>query len=358
MIIPLAAASVLAALIVFFARYSRYQYLRLPELTSDAGGTQSSDLTVIIPARNEEAVIARAVRSLAGTPVVVVDDHSTDRTFAAAAEAGATVVEAQALPAGWLGKPNACWTGARQASSNWLLFADADTWYEPGFASALLRYAESQQLLAASCFPRQVYGSTVERSVLPYAFGLYFCGVNAANVNNPLKREALANGQCFLVRRDAYEFSGGHRSVAGSIIEDVALARRLKQHRIKAHVVRAESLASVRMYESFPAMRRGFEKNTFRFLQANPATGALVVAASIAMTSWLPVALWLVAEENFAGALLLAAAPVVGWKPWYRSWRQALWAPLAIYLFQLIALSGMAKTLLGLTTDWKGRRVG
>ncbi len=358
MILPLASGALLAAAILFFAWRSRAQFLAFPELPAPNPGEELPDHVVIIPARNEAAVIQRVVRSLSGSTVVVVDDHSTDETFALATDAGAHVLEAAPLGKGWLGKPNACWTGAQRTESKWLLFVDADTWFEPGFAAALLQYAERHDLESATCFPRQEYGSLIERILMPYAFGLYFTGVNARDVNNPLKREALANGQCLLVRRDAYNFIGGHRAVANSIIEDVAIARRIKQHRMKSHVLRASQLAHVRMYDSFAALRRGFEKNSFRFLQANPKTGALVIFASICMTSWLPALLWLVHEEMWPAAAGLAFVPSVAWLRWYGSPVRALAAPLAIYLFQFVVLSGMVKTIFGLPTKWKDRRVG
>lgn len=354
--IVLAAAVVCGMAILAFGWLSRWQYLRLPELAPVRDAT-AEDHVVIIPARNEEAVIDRAVRSFPRSPVIVVDDNSEDATASAARRAGAEVVQAAPLPPHWKGKPHACWTGASASQSKWILFADADTWYEPEFLPTLLEQAARSQLLAASVFPRQVYGSLAEHILMPYAFGLYFAGVNAGAVNDPMRSEALANGQCLLFRRDAYSFLGGHRAVAASVIEDVDLARALKRHRMKARVFRSERLARVRMYDSFASLWRGFEKNSFRFLRANPRTGLLVIAASIAMTSWLPVlaALWWAGLKR--EAFLFALAPALAWRPWYGSWLKSLTAPAAIYGFQLIALSAMVKHILGLTTSWKGRRV-
>jgi hypothetical protein len=111
------------------------------------------------------------------------------------------------------------------------------------------------------------------------------------------------------------------------------------------------------MYDSFLALWRGFEKNSFRVLFHNPRAGALVVAATVVMTSWLPVAALLALVEGPVAAALPAAAAVIGWKPWYRSWAQALWAPVAVYLFQGIVIAAMLAALTGRGTVWKGRRV-
>jgi chlorobactene glucosyltransferase len=354
-------AGLVALLILFFGFRSRYQYNQLPELpeVGTGGGVNPAlpDHVVIIPARNEEKNIGRVVNSFRGSLVVVVDDHSTDRTAELAKVAGAQVREAFPLGKGWLGKPNACWTGVRYSESDWILFADADTWYRPAFLPSAFAYAEQEDLTVITCFPRHEMRTVAERVLLPYAFGLYFTGVDAEAVNHPKSREALANGQCMLVKRDAYEFVQGHRAVSDSVIEDVALARLFKRHLMRIRVMRAESMARVRMYDGFLSIWRGFEKNSFRFLKANPRTGLTVVLASIANTSWLPVFFWLLSEGYVLPAWLFAFVPVIAWAPWYGGPVRACAAPFAIYLFQLIAISGMVKSIFGLKTRWKGRSV-
>jgi cellulose synthase/poly-beta-1,6-N-acetylglucosamine synthase-like glycosyltransferase len=351
-------AAVVALLILYFALRSRWRYLGLPELKLPESYPADADYghVVIIPARNEKKVIGRAVRSLAGSTVLVVDDQSTDGTAEVAQKAGAIVCQAQPLQPGWLGKPNACWTGVGNTDSTWILFVDADTWFEPGFVKAAIAYAHENALAAISVFPRMETVTVFERMLLPYAFGLYFSGVNPAKVNRLTEAECLANGQCLLIRRSAYRFVGGHRAVAGSVVEDVALAQLLKRHRTPYRMLRAETLAHVRMYDSLRSIWRGFEKNSFRFLRLNPKTGVWVIAASIAMMSWIPAALALVAAKQHWALAGLFLAPGLAWWPWYRNWA-ALLAPIAILLFQGIALSGMFKALTGLKTQWKGRPV-
>jgi chlorobactene glucosyltransferase len=349
------AASVGAGIALFLAK-ARSNYLRLPELIEAPGGA-APDLTVVIPARNEEVKIERAVRSFPGLPVRVVDDESQDRTAERAAAAGARVIPAPPLAGRRKGKPNACLAGARGVSSQWLLFVDADTWYHPAFAPSLAAYAEREGLDMVSVFPRQITVTLAERALLPYAFALYFTGVNAVAVNSPESSEALANGQCLLFRRSAYDAIGGHDAVADSIIEDVDLARVAKRHGLRTRVLRAGSLASVRMYDSFGAIWHGFQKNSFRFLLVNPLTGVQVVVASILLASWLPVLAALIAAGEPVLAVLFALAPTVSLLPWYRSFRDALLAPAAIYLFQAIAVWGMVATITGHGAVWKGRRV-
>lgn len=352
-------AAAVMLLMAYFGRRSRRQYLSLPEMDGAPEPRETRrHVTVVVPARNEEAVIARCVRSLAGQArVLVVDDDSADRTAEEARAAGAEVVAAPPLPPDWLGKPHACWTGAQQAETEWLLFVDADTWYEPGFVAALLAGAEARRLDVLSVFPRQVCLRWFESALVEYGLGLYFAGVDAARLSDPASAEALANGQCILVRREAYFRAGGHRAVASSVTEDVALAVRFKKLGLPLAAGRAETLARVRMYDSFLALWRGFQKNSFRVLSHNPRTGAWIILATMVMTSWLPSAVLLVWAGLPAAAPLLPLAAVAAWKPWYGSWRRALWAPLAIYLFQGIVLSAMLASITGRGALWKGRRV-
>jgi cellulose synthase/poly-beta-1,6-N-acetylglucosamine synthase-like glycosyltransferase len=351
--LSLAAAWAVGVAIILFLVKSRANYLRLPELGTGSG---THSVTVIIPARNEEHNIERSVRSFHEN-VIVVDDGSTDATAERARAAGATVIQPPPLKLGMLGKPNACLAGANASQSEWLLFVDADTWYENSFAPSLISYAKRNNLDMVSVFPKQECVSAMERILLPYAFALYFCGVHAENVNNAKSAEALANGQCMLFLRSAYDAIGGHASVASSVIEDVALARVAKKHGLQTRVLRAEGLGHVRMYDSFASIWRGFQKNSFRFLLVNPISGLQVIAASILLTSYLPVLVWLLSDTHWAAAVAFFIVPIIGLAPWYGWRRDVILAPAAIYLFQLIALNGMLATLLRRSTKWKGRNV-
>ena len=334
---------------MFFLVKSRINYLRLPMLPESAEPTQEN-VTIVMPARDEEKNIARAVRSFPETRVIVVDDDSRDRTAEFAHQAGAEVIPAPPLKDGMLGKPNACWAGAHASDSKWLLFVDADTWYQPTFLDSLLRYASDEDVDFTSVFLRQECVSMMEQILLPYAFALYFCGVNARRVNQPNSREALANGQCLLFRRNAYEFLGGHGAVAASVIEDVALAQLAKQHGVRARVLRAEHLGQVRMYEDFNAIWNGFQKNSFQFLLVNPWSGVQVILASILLTSYLPVLAWLLLDRAWIAAAVFAFAPALAMLPWYGRLRSAVLVPVAIYLFQLIALNAMVSTRSGVNS--------
>jgi chlorobactene glucosyltransferase len=357
--------------IFFFLWKSRANYLLLGRLPVSKTQT-SPDVSVIIPARNEAHQIANAVAGFQGLPIIVVNDGSTDDTAAVAIAAGARVIAAPPLTAGCLGKPNACAAGAAAAKTKWLLFVDADTTFHPEFAASAVACAEENNYDLLTAFLEQKCVSIFEKMLLPYGFALYFTGVSARAVNRKGSKEALANGQCLLFRRSAYERMGGHGKVLDSVIEDVAIAQVAKRNGLSVRVLRAEHLGSVRMYDTLGAIWKGFQKNSFRFLLVNPLGGAQVILASILLTSWLPALVLGLSDYPkplTAGALLqpspvlfLFLAPFLTLLPWYaesrpaRIWRVVL-APFGIYFFQLIALNGMFVTLFRRTTDWKGRRV-
>jgi chlorobactene glucosyltransferase len=350
--------------ICFFLSKSLRNYRQLPELPV-MPSSSPLDITVIIPARNEAHQIERAVRSFPGLSVLVVDDSSSDETAERAERAGARVIAPPALHGLAKGKPNACAAGASAAKTRWLLFVDADTWFDPGFTASLVSYAEANSLQMVTAFLHQHCVTLAEKALVPYAFALYFTGVSARRVNDSYSAEALANGQCILFERRAYELTGGHEAVLNSVIEDVALAQLAKRHALRLRVIRAERLGHVRMYDGLAAIWRGFEKNSFRFLLINPWSGVQVVIASILLTSWAPVLFlayldlpptprWPLLLMQ-TPAVFLLVLPFVLLAPWYRA-RFAL-APAGIYLFQLIALNGMLTTLTGRSSQWKGRRV-
>jgi glycosyltransferase involved in cell wall biosynthesis len=227
-------------------------------------------VSVIIPARNEERTIGQAVLSLAVQPeiseIIVVDDQSEDGTASvleglAADVPKIRVLEAGALPEGWVGKNHAAWQGAQRATGAWLLFTDADALHLPGStAQALLRAAAGgAQMLSVS--PAQEMHTWWERALIPFVYCRLAQLYSYAVVNDPRSPVAAANGQYLLIRRDVYETIGGHAAVREQVLEDVALARRAKQAGVRLFFVPDEGLVRVRMYTTFRAMWEGWTKN-------------------------------------------------------------------------------------------------
>jgi chlorobactene glucosyltransferase len=229
-------------------------------------------VSVVIPARNEEAAIARAVRSVAEqaevSEIIVVDDHSQDRTPAILQNLKEEIPQLRVVrvgepPEGWLGKTHALATGAREASGNWLLFTDADTEHRPGSLADLLDRARRERADLVSLSPGQETPTWWEKAVIPFIFAELARRYRFDRVNDPKSKDAAANGQYLLIRRPVYESAGGHEAVHEKILEDVALARRVKSRGGRILFLPGAAWVSTHMYHSFGAMWDGWRKNLY-----------------------------------------------------------------------------------------------
>ncbi len=273
-------------------------------------------VSAIIPARDEESTIARAVVSLAEQPeigeILVVNDQSADGTAGVLRELAAQmprlrVLEVEHVPAGWVGKNYAAWLGAQQAAGDWLLFTDADAVHLPGSAARALADAAASSAAVVSYSPEQETRAWWERALVPFIYCRLAQRYSYAAVNDPASPVAAANGQYLLIRREAYERLGGHRAVAGEVLEDVALARLAKRAGCALHFASGEGIARVRMYGTFMQMWQGWTKNLY------PLMGGSAWAVAwelLTVVPWLAVALFLLGRIGWIfpllGVLLLA----------------------------------------------------
>jgi glycosyltransferase involved in cell wall biosynthesis len=231
------------------------------------------ELTVIIPARNEEASIAACLESLIAQSedifqlgrdweLIVVDDDSADGTAEIAGGfAGVTVIKADKLKPGWTGKSNAVWTAALKARGRWLLFTDADTIHEPGSLRHGIHEAVRHKAGMLSYSPRQIVSGLIQRTLMPLIFCELANAYPPAKVSDPAERIAAANGQYLLVEREAYRRIGGHAAVHDRVLEDVELAFLAKRRRVGLRFRYADDAISTRMYRSTAAMVEGWTKN-------------------------------------------------------------------------------------------------
>jgi len=236
-------------------------------MTATETSAHPPTVSVLIPARNEEACLGDCLQSLvsqAGVPfeIIVVDDHSTDRTREIAQSfPGVRVVDAGPLPQGWTGKNNAVTTGARQAKGEWLLFTDADTIHIPGSLARALAEAQDNNAELLSYSPEQIAVTFWEMATLPVVFAELARQYPPSVVSDPVSPIAAANGQFILIRRETYDATGGHASVAGDILEDVALARAVKRSGRKIRFRYAPDAVRTRMYRNYRQLRDGWTKN-------------------------------------------------------------------------------------------------
>jgi len=238
-------------------------------MTAMEAQAQGPVVSVIIPARNEEACLGDCLRSLVAQSgvafeTIVVDDHSTDLTREIAAsfpQEQVRVIEAPPLPEGWTGKNNAVTTGARRARGQWFLFTDADTIHLAGSLPRAVAEAQDNNADLLSYSPEQIAVTFWEMATLPVVFAELARQYPPSMVSDPASPIAAANGQFILVRRDAYEAVGGHAAVAGDILEDVALARAVKRSGRKIRFRYAPDAVRTRMYRNYRQLRDGWTKN-------------------------------------------------------------------------------------------------
>jgi glycosyltransferase involved in cell wall biosynthesis len=235
-------------------------------------------VSVIVPARNEEASLAACLQSLVAQTgvsreIIVVDDGSTDRTRAIAESfAEVRVLAARPLPPGWTGKANACQTGAEAARGFWLLFTDADTFHQPGSLARAVAEARQHGVALLSYSPEQEVRGLAERALMPLVFAELARVYEPRKVSDPASSLAAANGQYLLVTREAYAAVGGHAAVGPELLEDVALARKVKGSGRKLFFRFGGDAVRARMYRGFQQMREGWTKNLVLLF---PAAGRL-----------------------------------------------------------------------------------
>jgi glycosyltransferase involved in cell wall biosynthesis len=270
----------------------------------------AENISVIIPARNEEFTIGTAVRSLANQPsvteIIVVDDQSEDATAAVLESLADDVpnlraVEAGPLPEGWVGKNHAAWQGAQRATGTWLLFTDADAKHKAGSARQTLARAVASGARMVSLSPTQEMETWWERALIPFVFCRLAQLYSYAVVNDPRSPIAAANGQYLLIHREAYEAIGGHAAVRDEVLEDVALARRAKQAGVPTLFVPDDGSVHVRMYTTFRAMWEGWTKNLCPLVKQ---TGRRVTRELFYVIPWIPlICLLLMPRFPIAGLL-------------------------------------------------------
>ncbi len=326
------------------------------------------EVSVIIPARNEAACLGDCLRSLVaqeGTSyeIIVADDHSCDATALIAASFPVQVVAADPLPPGWSGKCNAAWCGAKVAKGKWLLFTDADTKHAPNSIATGLREVSECNAGLLSYSPKQEVHSFAERALMPVIFAELAKTYRPKEVSDPASPAAAANGQYLLIRRDVYDAVGGHAAVAGAILEDVELARRVKQAGYRLQF-RLADVVSARMYPNLPSMWEGWTKN-LALLFPHPRRLALIRMGEFAILAsgiYFFVDTWLIG--NLIEVTSETIATIVFFVYFIKRIRRAhfdwLSNALAIFglpLFAILLLNSDISHKRG-SVRWKGREYG
>ncbi|TLF81338.1 glycosyltransferase [Nocardia cyriacigeorgica] len=260
-------------------------------------------VAVCVPARDEAqrlpTLIAdlRAQTGVPGLRVLILDDASTDGTETAARRAAGddpriTVLRCDDEPEpGWTGKAAACARLAEAAAATGatvLIFVDADVRLEPPAIAAAVTELRARRCALVSPWPRQLAHSPAERLVQPLLCWSWATTLPVALADRGTRPSmAVACGQFLVFDAAAYRAIGGHAAVAGSVTEDLDIARVLRRHGSRTAVVAGGSMARTRMYRDAAELDAGYTRWLWS-AYGGSALGGLAVGAVAALAYWLP----------------------------------------------------------------------
>jgi Glycosyl transferase family 2 len=332
--------------------------------------TDPPAVSVIVPARNEEASLKNCLDSLVAqtnvaSEIIVINDHSTDRTHEIASsfsDKRVRVVEAGTLPPGWTGKNNAVIAGAKVAQGEWLLFTDADTVHLPGSLARSIEEATRQHAALLSYSPQQVAKSFWEKAVMPVIFAELAASFRPSKVSDPNSPAAAANGQYLLITRAAYDAVGGHAAIARKLLEDVALARAVKRSGRKICFRFGGDAVRTRMYRSFAQLREGWTKNLVLLFPSPIRLATLRALEFILIVSSFATGITTARHGHFQPAVaagflgaILYAMFLTRIRRAHFSWDAALLALFGLPLFSYLLVRSKLSHKHG-NVWWKGRR--
>lgn len=339
-------------------------------MSDSALSSGQANISAVVPARNEGAVIANCIKSLAIQPeiaeIVVVDDQSTDRTSQIVESLAAEIpqlrlVKVQNVAAGWLGKNNAAFLGVKQTTKRWLLFTDADAELLPRAAARALQITQDANAALVSFSPEQVTKTWYEKSLIPFVYCRLARIFSYKEINDPNSPAAAANGQFLMIRRDAYDAAGGHASVANEVLEDVALARAVKSLGYRIWFESGKRIVRVWMYRSFAEMWAGWKKNLFLLVGGTPAAAYREL---FSVVPWIPLLLVILALK-YPLALILGLGLLLARHAAYGMALSSNQYPLIYILYYMpgvllyggVLWASYRAHRMG-TVEWKGRRIG
>ena len=349
-------------------------FLFLFRISSCGGAINRSisypSISVIIPSRNEENTLPNLLRSLEGQlssedEVIVVDDHSEDRTKAVAEKSGVKLLESLPTPEGWIGKTWACSQGARMASGEILVFLDADTVLEKnGLKNIIETYVERDGVLSIQPYHkmRNLYEqfSAFFNIVMMAAIGAFTI---LGNRNKPIG----LFGPVVAIKRQYYLDSGGHEKVKGEILEDVAFGSELQKKGVEVHCLGGKDTISFRMYpngikELINGWSKGFAVGAVKtsipllvlivaWISGSIGTTRNLVEA-IAATNNVQIAIWGGLYVLFAAQIYWMLVRIGNFK-----FYTALLFPIPLSFFVLVFTYSFVRIFLARSVKWKGREI-
>jgi hopene-associated glycosyltransferase HpnB len=333
---------------------------------ADSRHADLSDITVLIPARNEAQVIGTTLESLKtqghDLPIIMVDDRSTDETVTVAQTSGTKnlrILSGEPLPADWSGKLWALEQGIRHVNTPLVLLMDADIELQPGIVQGLRRKLEENHLHLVSLMAQMHMVSFWERLLMP-AFVYFFKMLYPFRLSNSdFRGVATAAGGCILLETRLIEQIGGFKAFCHELIDDCALAKRVKSLGCRTWIGLTHSVRSLRSYEDLAGISSMVARTAFCQLRYS---AVLLAGTTVMMLAvfWLPVAglFFPAASAKIISAcglatLILSYLPTLKFYGQSRGWAMAL--PLIGTLYLAMTWSSAIRFWVGAGSPWKGR---
>jgi 4,4'-diaponeurosporenoate glycosyltransferase len=334
---------------------------------AEPAGPRARRISLIIPARNEEHNLSILLESLSrqsGTAheILVVDDHSEDETGAVARRFGATVIESAPLPPGWTGKNWALHQGVQKARGEVYFFLDADAFFQVPDGYRNIVHTFSRIGGAVSVLPYHLPQGWIEQ------LSAFFNLVMAAATRGGFwgKADQGLVGPSLIIARGDYERLGGHGSVKGEVLENLALGQKARQAGISCQTFNGRDALYYRMYPGgLGDLFRGWSKAYFQGMARIPAKVLLLIVfwlVGLAHAARLLVfclfagatdpGLYAAVYALFAGQTFFLFNEVGRFRA-----LTALFYPIAFVYFLLIFIIFIAMKILGIKPGWKGRTV-
>lgn len=328
-----------------------------------------SNVTVLIPARNEEDVIGRTLKSLndqgKNLAVVLIDDQSTDRTAEVAKSAcsqSLRIISGTELPAGWAGKLWALEQGRVHAKTPLLLLLDADIEIVPGALSALIQKMESEKLDFVSLMAELKMEHFWEKLLIPSFIYFFKLMYPFSWANDPRKKFGAAAGGCVLIKASILDQLGGFSCIQSAIIDDCSLAKKVKSIGAKTFLGLTHSVKSHRNYTDLKTIWDMVARSAFTQLMYS---NLLLIAVTLIMISMFisPLVVGILGIGDLgdhpliilAGFLAMMATYVPTLKFYRRSWAWSVTMPIIGSLYIAMTWTSAIRYWMGKRSIWKGR---
>jgi chlorobactene glucosyltransferase len=334
-------------------------------------------ISILIPARNEEANIGVCLESLRqqdypNFEILVLDDSSTDGTADIVARIASEdnrvrLLRGQPLPPGWAGKTFACHQLAQEARGSWLLFTDADTVHAPAMLRRVLGVALVSRAALISGFPYQRTASIWQKTAMPILFyfmllcWMPFWWLQRSRCTMP----SVAIGQFLFFSAEEYRSIGGHEAVKSRIVEDVWLGIEVSRHKYRQLTLDLSSLVSCEMYREFGSMWDGITR--WFYTVASLSAVSLVVMIAVVLLLFLAPFVWLaygllLAQPAFAWEVLVMLQVAIVFLARFLAGRRfsqpktsIILHPIGVAFLLLVSFYASYQYLSGAGVRWKGR---